>query len=47
MLNKQRGVSKAPKDRLHNALFTLNFLNANEQKTTAAERHWIIKKRNC
>ena len=33
-----------PKDRLNNALLTLNFLNTNEEGTTAAERHWIIEK---
>ncbi|KAL6084245.1 hypothetical protein STEG23_037991, partial [Scotinomys teguina] len=44
MLNKQKGVTKTPRNRLHNALLTLNFLNANEKRTTAAERHWIIEK---
>ena len=44
MLNKQKGTTKTPRDRLHNALLTLNFLNANEEGTTAAERHWIIEK---
>ncbi|KAL6081804.1 hypothetical protein STEG23_030125 [Scotinomys teguina] len=44
MLNKQKGVTKTPRNRLHNALLTLNFLNANEKGTTAAERHWIIEK---
>ena len=33
---------KYPRNRLYNALLTLNFLNANEKGTTAAERHWII-----
>ena len=46
MLNKQKGTTKTPRDRLHNALLTLNFLNANEEGTTAAERHWFIEK-NC
>ncbi|KAL6065033.1 hypothetical protein STEG23_028902 [Scotinomys teguina] len=44
MLDKQKGVTKTPRNRLHNALLTLNFLNANEKGTTAAERHWIIEK---
>ncbi|KAL6038422.1 hypothetical protein STEG23_016128, partial [Scotinomys teguina] len=44
MLNKQKGVTKTPRNRLHNALLTFNFLNANEKGTTAAERHWIIEK---
>ena len=44
MLNKQKGVEKAPRNRLHNALLTLNFLNANEKGTTAAERQWIMEK---
>ena len=44
MLNKQKGTTKTPRDKLHNALLTLNFLNANEEGTTAAERHWIIEK---
>ena len=44
MLNKQKGVENAPRNRLHNALLTLNFLNANEKGTTAAERHWIMEK---
>ena len=38
MLNKQ-----APLNRLHNALLTLNFLNANEKRTKAAKIHWIIE----
>ena len=44
MLNKQKGMKDTPRNRLHNALLTLNFLNANEKGTTAAERHWIMKK---
>ena len=44
MLNKQKGITKTPRDRLHSALLTLNFLNASEQNTTAAERHWIVGK---
>ena len=45
MLNKQKGVIKPPpRNRLHNALLTLNFLNANEKGTTAVERHWIVEK---
>ena len=39
MLNKQKGVENDPKNRLHNTLLTLNFLNANEKGTTAAERY--------
>ena len=38
MLNRQKGSTRTPKDRLHSALLTLNFKNANEQNTTAAER---------
>ena len=38
MLNKQKGTENTPRNRLHNALLTLNFLNANEKGTTAAER---------
>ena len=44
MLNKQKGVENAPRNRLHNALLTLNFLDANEKGTIAAERHWIMEK---
>ena len=44
MLNKQKGMESTPRNRLHNALLTLNFLNTNEKETTAAERHWIIEK---
>ena len=44
ILNKQEGVTEIPKDRLHSVLLTFNFFNANEQKPTAAERHWIIEK---
>lgn len=29
---------------LDDALLTLNFFNANEQKPVAAERHWIVGK---
>ena len=32
------------RNRLHNAFLTLNFLNANEKGTTAAERHWTIER---
>ena len=38
-----KGGNKTPKDRLHNALSTLIFKNANEQNTTAAERHWVVE----
>ena len=44
MLNKQKGMENIPRNRLPNALLILNFLNANEKRTTAAERHWIIEK---
>ena len=44
MLNKQKGTTKTPRDRLHNALLTLNSLNANEEGITAAVRHWTIEK---
>ena len=44
MLNKQKGMKNTPRNRLHNALLTLDFLNVNEKGTTAAERHWIIEK---
>ena len=44
MLNKQTGVENTPRNKLHNALLTLNFLNANEKGTIAAERHWIMEK---
>lgn len=43
MLTKQKGGTKTPRDRLHNALFTLNFLNSNE-KGTAMERQWTTEK---
>ena len=44
MLNKQKGMINTPRNRLHNALLTLNFLNANEKGTTAVEKHWMIEK---
>ena len=28
---------------LYGILLTLNFLNANEQKTIASERHWVME----
>ena len=34
MLNKQKGMENTPRNRLHNALLTLNFLNANEKKSS-------------
>jgi hypothetical protein len=34
-----KGEIKNPRDRLYNALLTLNFLNLGEKGTTAAERH--------
>lgn len=45
MLNKPKGEINTPTDRLHNAVLTLKFLNANEKGMTAAERHWIIEKK--
>ena len=37
---KQIEVMKnIPRNRLHNALLTLNYVNTNELGTTAAERH--------
>ena len=44
MLIKQKGRVKTRRDRLDNALLTLNFLNLGEKGTTAAERHWVIEK---
>ena len=44
MLNKQKGVGNTPRNRLHNALLTLNFLNTNEKGIMAAGRHWKIEK---
>ena len=44
MLNKQKEMENTPRNRLHNASLTLNFLNTNEKGTMAAERHWIIEK---
>lgn len=38
ILNIHKGITNTTRDRLHSALLTLQFLNANEQKTTAAER---------
>ena len=46
MLNKQKGIIKASKGILHNALLTLKILNFNEKSTVVAKRHWIIEK-NC
>ena len=44
MLHRQAGKSKPPKHRLHNALLTLNFLNADDNGQTAAERPWTPEK---
>lgn len=33
-----------PRDRLYNAVLTLNILNAHETVARAAERHWTIEK---
>ena len=38
-------MENTPRNSLHNDLLTLNFLNANENGTTAAERHWIMEKK--
>ena len=43
MLHRQAGKSKTPRHRLHNALLTLNFLNANDKGQTAVERHWTME----
>ena len=45
MLNKQKGMITTPRNRLHNALLSLKFLNANEKGTTAVERHQIVEKK--
>ena len=37
-------MENTARNRSHNALLTLNFLNANEKGIAAAERHWIIEK---
>jgi hypothetical protein len=44
MLNRQKRSTGIPKDRLHSTLLILKFLNANEQNTTASERHWIVER---
>ena len=44
MLNTQKGMIHKPRNRFHNALLTLNFLNTNEKETTAVERQWIVEK---
>ena len=38
MLYKQKGMENTPRNRLHSALLTLNFLNTSEKGTTATER---------
>ena len=45
MLNKQKGVIKTTRERLHNALLTLISFKANEKGTTAVERHWIVERK--
>jgi hypothetical protein len=45
MLNRQKGSTRTPNDRLHSALLTLKFLNAHEQNTITAERQWIVGKK--
>lgn len=47
MLIKQKEDIRTPKDKLHNALLTLKFLNASESGTTADERHWTIGKKTA
>ena len=37
-------MENTPRNWLHNALLTVNFLIANEKGRTAAERHWIMAK---
>lgn len=44
MFIKQKGGVKTPRERVNNALLTLNFLNVGEKGTTVAERHWVIEK---
>ena len=44
-LNRQKGSTRTPNDRLHSALLTLKFLNAHEQNTITAERQWIVGKK--
>ncbi|CAO2607041.1 Gag-Pro-Pol polyprotein, partial [Lemmus lemmus] len=41
---KQKGTENTSRNRLYNALLTLNFLNTNEKRTAAVERHWIMGK---
>ena len=43
MLNRN-GRKIPPRNRLYNALLTLDFLNTNEKGTMVGERHWIIEK---
>jgi hypothetical protein len=40
----KKGSIKPLRDRLNNALLTLNFLNVGEKETIAAERPWVIKR---
>ena len=42
-LIEQKREMGSLRDRLHSASLTLNLLNANEQKPTAAERPWIME----
>ena len=44
MLNKQKGMIKAHRNKLHNALLILNFHNDNEKGTGVSERQWITEK---
>lgn len=44
MLNKHKRVENTPRNRLYNALLTLNFLHTNEIEITAGDRQWIIEK---
>ena len=36
MLNKQKGIENTPRNRLHNALLTLNFFRTNENSSREA-----------
>ena len=42
--HRTEGDMRSPRDRLNKVLLTLNFLNVNEQNTTAAERHCIVER---
>lgn len=44
LIGQKGRVKKKPRDRLNNALLTLNFLNVGQEGTTAAQRHWVMEK---